>query len=70
MNSINHYLEVIAKEVKHIIGTLCSERMVLDDQLLPFKASSYYHHVRSGLLEEGGGREERERVEGMKDVRE
>ncbi len=47
MNTINHFLEMIAKEVKVTLGTLCSERMSLDDQLLPHKASAYYQFVSS-----------------------
>ena len=42
MNSINHFLEMIAKEVKTLLGILCSERNNLDDQLFPNKASAYY----------------------------
>jgi len=42
VNTINHFLEMIAKEVKLILGTLCSERMNLDDQLLPYKGSANY----------------------------
>ena len=52
MNTIYHYLEMIAKELKQILGTLCSERMALDDQLLPHKASAYYLRVSDELTEE------------------
>ena len=45
VNSINHFLEMIAKEVKNLLGILCQERMSLDDQLLPHKASTYYNQV-------------------------
>lgn len=36
---------MIAKEVKSLLGILCSERMYLDDQLFPYKASAYYNQV-------------------------
>jgi hypothetical protein len=49
---------MIAKEVKNLLGILCSERMNLDDQLFPFKASVYYNQVREGGRE--GGRERHE----------
>jgi len=46
VNSINHFLEMIAKEVKTVLGHLCSDRMNLDDQLKPCNASAYYNQVR------------------------
>ena len=33
MNSINHFLELIANEVKALLGVVCNERMHLDDQV-------------------------------------
>lgn len=33
VNSINHFLELIAKEVKTLLGALCDERTSLDDQV-------------------------------------
>ena len=45
MNSINHFLELMAKEVKNRLGILCSERMTLDDQLAAAKGSAYYMQV-------------------------
>lgn len=47
VNSVNHFLEMIAKEVKNLLGLLCSERMNLDDQLFPFKASVYYNQTHA-----------------------
>ena len=49
VNSINHFLELIAKEIKTVLGQLSSERMNLDDQLRPANASAYYNQV-GGLL--------------------
>lgn len=46
MNSINHFLELIAKEVKNRLGILCSDRMTLDDQLASARGSAYYMQVR------------------------
>ena len=34
MNSINHFLEFIAKEVKQLLGALCEERTSLDEQVM------------------------------------
>ena len=45
MNSINHFLELIAKEVKNRLGILCSDRMTLDDQLASARGSAYYMQV-------------------------
>ncbi len=45
MNSVNHFLELIAKEVKLVLGQLSSDRMNLDDQLKVANASSYYNQV-------------------------
>ena len=45
VNSINHFLELMAKEVKNRLGILCSERMMLDDQLAAAKGSVYYMQV-------------------------
>ena len=33
VNSINHFLELIANEVKALLGVVCNERMHLDDQV-------------------------------------
>ncbi len=33
MNTINHFLELTAKEVKTLLGVVCAERMHLDDQV-------------------------------------
>jgi NCK-associated protein 1 len=48
VNSINHFLELIAKEVKNLLGALCDERTSLDDQLLPFRGAGHYlaSHVK------------------------
>ena len=46
VNSINHFLELIAKEVKNRLGILCSDRMTLDDQLASARGSTYYMLVR------------------------
>ena len=45
VNSINHFLELIAKEVKTVLGVLSSDRMNLDDQLQTNNASGYYNQV-------------------------
>ena len=37
---------MIAKEVKNLLGILCTDRLNLDDQLLPFKASTYYNQQK------------------------
>lgn len=41
VNSINHFLELIAKEVKTLLGAVCSERMHLDDQVQCRQLSMY-----------------------------
>lgn len=46
VNSVNHFLELIAKEIKSMLGQLSSDRMNLDDQLRPANASVYYNQVR------------------------
>ena len=48
VNSINHFLECIAKEVKSLLGALCDERMSIDDQLLPFRGAGHYlaNHIK------------------------
>ena len=54
MNSINHFLELIANEVKALLGVVCNERMHLDDQVCVGRE-------KEGGREEGGeGREVRE----------
>lgn len=50
VNSINHFLELIAKEVKDRLGILCSNRMTLDDQLAPARGSAYYMQVGRSWL--------------------
>ena len=42
VNSINHFLELIAKEVKTLLGAVCSERMHLDDQVQCRQLSMYW----------------------------
>lgn len=48
VNSINHFLEMMAKEVKTLLGALCDERTSLDDQLLAFRGAGHYlaSHVK------------------------
>lgn len=46
VNSVNHFLEVISKEIKSLLGQLSSERMNLDDQLKPANAGVYYNQVQ------------------------
>ena len=50
MNSINHFLELIANEVKALLGVVCNERMHLDDQVCVGR-----ERRRKGGRERGGG---------------
>jgi len=50
VNSINHFLELIAKEVKTLLGAVCSERMHLDDQLFPSRACGHYVQSHSSKI--------------------
>ncbi|XP_064384719.1 nck-associated protein 1 homolog [Halichondria panicea] len=50
VNSVNHFLELIAKEVKLVLGQLSSDRMNLDDQLKVANASSYYNQTHAHKL--------------------
>jgi NCK-associated protein 1 len=57
VNSINHFLEFIAKEVKQLLGALCEERTSLDEQLLAYHGAGHYvaNHVKK---EKKGGQKQ------------
>ena len=69
MNSINHFLELIAKEIKMLLGIVCNERMHLDDQVHTATCINVRVHVPGAqlsvyLMSQYAGREGGEGREG------
>ncbi|XP_065902266.1 nck-associated protein 1 homolog [Dysidea avara] len=42
VNMVNHFLELTAREIKTIVGSLCERRVTLQQQLVPYKATLAY----------------------------
>ena len=54
VNTVNFFLENIAKETKSVIGMLCQERVSLDEELAPNNGAAYYFKEHPEKLRKKG----------------
>ena len=54
MNTVNFFLELIAKETKSVIGQLCLERVSLDEDLAPSNGAAYFFKEHPDKLRKKG----------------
>eukprot|EP00731_Ephydatia_muelleri_P012646 Em0006g1540a len=54
VNTVNFFLELIAKETKSVMGMLCEERVLQDDELAPSNGAAYYFKEHPDKLKKKG----------------
>ena len=63
VNSINHFLELIANEVKALLGVVCNERMHLDNQVCVGREGGRLGGIEKEKGVKSGRREEEGRLQ-------
>ena len=54
VNTVNFFLELIAKESKSVMGMLCEERVLQDEELAPSNGAAYYFKEHPDKLKKKG----------------
>ncbi|KAL5499329.1 hypothetical protein EMCRGX_G010719 [Ephydatia muelleri] len=54
VNTVNFFLELIAKETKSVMGMLCEERVLQDEELAPSNGAAYYFKEHPDKLKKKG----------------
>eukprot|EP00731_Ephydatia_muelleri_P012521 Em0006g1415a len=54
VNTVNFFLELIAKESKSVMGVLCEERVLQDEELAPSNGAAYYFKEHPDKLKKKG----------------